>query len=88
MVGVGVVVVVPPDRPADCSMQTRRIPVGQFRAPEREVGQQRMGAAVVQFHFSIASELVKRTPAPFERIADAVRFISAPPPRWISILES
>ena len=58
VVGIGILVAVPPVRPAG-RMQIRRVAVDQFRTPEREAGQERVCTAMHQFHRVVAPELVK-----------------------------
>ena len=58
MVGIGILVAVPPVRPAG-RMQIRRVAVDQFRTPEREAGQERVRTAMHQFHRVLAPEPVK-----------------------------
>ena len=58
VVGIGILVAVPPVRPAG-RMQIRRIAVDQFGTPEREAGQELVRTAMHQFHRVLAPEPVK-----------------------------
>ena len=59
MVGIRILVAVPPVRPTG-RMQIRRIAVDQFRTPQREAGQELVGTALYQLHRVVAPEPVKR----------------------------